>query len=510
MEPVLAQFGRAFEAVPAALLVVDDGGRIVLANADVNELFGYEAGELIGQPIEVLVPPEARDGHPELREAYQSLPHRRTMGSGRDLFGISKSGRMIPVEIGLNAVHSREGDYSVASVLDMSANHAERERTRKAIDATGSGMIMVDRAGRVVLTNDAASEMFNVGQDELLGVAIEQLIPKRFHRRHVVYRTSYSAEPSDRKMGAGRDLYGIRPDGTEFPVEIGLTPIDHESERMIMATVLDISERVRFEEEILRKNDDLSRLNDDLTQFAYSASHDLKAPLTTLEGLLTLISEDIAGGDVKEAAVNADRAKLLSKRLADLIESTLGLAQSEEYGAAEMEAVAVSDLIEHTRQSLDGLFEAHDVEMRNRVSVECTPLTQRTRLRQIIENLVSNAVKYSDPDKPERHVEVSANLTSDTILIVVQDNGVGIPEEAAEHVFKRFRRFGSHDVEGTGVGLALVKQHVDRMEGQITFTSSPEGTRFELTLPLSQTGEMEATSAVPDDARSIGQPEALS
>ena len=303
------------------------------------------------------MPEDVRVGHPELREAYQALPHRRTMGSGRDLFGVTKTGRLIPVEIGLNSVHSTDGSYSVASVLDMSATVAEQERTRRAIDATGSAMVMIDGKGKIVLTNNAAYEMFQVPDGALLGLSIEQLIPERFRRRHVVYRTSYSAEPSVRNIGLGRDLFGLRPDGSEFPIEIGLTPIDQDGERVIMATVIDITERVRSEQEIVRQNEDLTRLNDELTQFAYSASHDLKAPLTTLDGILTCLNEDIAEGNLEEAVTNAERAKALAKRLADLIESTLGLAQAESYDAADFEPVDLNRLVEETRSSLGSLFE---------------------------------------------------------------------------------------------------------------------------------------------------------
>lgn len=503
MGTLLEDFGRAFEAAPTALLVVDDRGRIVLANADVNELFGYEATELVGESIELLVPEEFRDGHPELREAYQTLPHRRTMGSGRDLFGVTKSGRLIPVEIGLNAIHTREGTYSVASVLDMTAQLAEQHRTRQAIDASASAMVMIDAKGKIALANKAASKMFQIEHDRLVGAAIEQLIPQRFHRRHVVYRTSFAAEPSDRKMGAEGDLYGIRSDGTEFPVEVGLTAIDHDSGRMIMATVIDMSERVRYEAEILRQNEGLARLNDDLTQFAYSASHDLKAPLTTLQGILALIGEDVTDGNVEEAVLNAGRARELAGRLGGLIESTLGLAQSQELATTEAEPIDLRDMVDHIRQSLDGLFQAHGVEYRNHVPDDCAPFAQETRLRQIIDNLVSNAVKYSDPAKDPRLVQVSAELQPDTLVIVVEDNGIGIPAEAADHVFKRFRRFANHEVEGTGIGLALVKQHVDRLGGEISYASSPAGTTFEVRLPSSSLAGGEAAGSDSPVASSI-------
>ncbi len=483
MEQMLEQFSEAFEVIPAALLVVDHDGRIVLANADLQKLFGYEAGELVGESLEILVPEAMSDGHSELREGYHADPHRHTMGSGRDLFGVSKSGQLIPVEIGLSSVQGGTGTYSLASVVDISPRIAAQQRIHNALDAAASGMILVDGLGTIVLANKAAHRIFGAEAGGLLGVGIEELIPGRFRRRHEAYRSNYAAaEPTDRSMDTRQHMFGRRIDGVEFPVDVGLTPINEDGERTIMATIMDISERVRSQEEIRHKNEELTRLNGELTQFTYSASHDLKAPLTTLDGLLGCLAEDAAAGAMDEVLLNADRAQVLARRLAGLIESTLGLAQSESL-ASDAERIDLAEMVDEVRQTLDGALSAYDVELHNEIPIGCELVVQSIRLRQILENLISNAAKYSDCSKNGSFVRISIERDLDCHKITVADNGVGIPEQSHADVFKRFRRFGDQSIDGAGVGLALVKQHVVRMKGEITFESTPEGTAFVIALP---------------------------
>ncbi|MCP4964027.1 MAG: HAMP domain-containing histidine kinase, partial [bacterium] len=228
--------------------------------------------------------------------------------------------------------------------------------------------------------------------------------------------------------------------------------------------------------------EELTRLNGELTQFTYSASHDLKAPLTTLDGLLGCLAEDAAAGAMDEVLLNADRAQVLARRLAGLLESTLGLVQSESL-ASDAERIDLAEMVDEVGQALEGALSAYDVELYNEIPIGCELVVQSIRLRQILENLISNAAKYSDCSKNGSFVRISIERDLDCHKITVADNGVGIPEQSHADVFKRFRRFGDQSIDGTGVGLALVEQHVVRMKGEITFESSPKGTVFVVALP---------------------------
>lgn len=498
-----AQPFSALEAVPVALLVVDDEGRIAMANSALERLFEYEPGELLGQPVEVLVPAELAAGHPELREAYAQVPCQRVMGSGRDLHGVTKTGRRVAIEIGLNTMAHGDERFVTASILDLGPLRAEEVRARLAMDASASAMVMVDGDNEIVLVNQQAVNMFGYQRDQLVGQPIEVLVPERYRRRHHVYRDSYRSAPSKRAMGGDRALHGQRADGTEFPLEIGLTPIEHQNGLFTMATIIDITERELAREEIERQNADLQRLNAELGQFAYSASHDLKAPLATLDGLLLCLQDDIDDNDLDVARANASTARELTQRLAELIEGILGFAEADHLGEQSSD-VDVSSIIEDLRSNLDGLLTEHGVELRNRVPAGMTVTTVPRRLIQVLENLTSNGAKFANQTLDECVVEITAAVEGDNIVLAVSDNGIGIPTNDRDQVFAMFRRFANHDQDGTGLGLALVEQHVDRLGGSIAFETGPDGTTFTIFLPRGPV----AQGPVPRDPLTPGDPSA--
>jgi PAS domain S-box-containing protein len=414
------------------------------------------------------------------------------MGTGQGLQGMTKYGDRVAVEIGLNSVDIDGQQCIVASVLDVSPLRGEQEKTRLAIDASASAMIMLDSTNKIVLVNSQAVAMFGYQEQQLLGQPIEVLVPERYRRRHDVYRGSYTADPTQRAMGGDRALHGLRADGSEFPLEIGLTPIDDHGRLMIMATVINITERTKAEDEIKRQTADLVRLNAELAQFAYSASHDLKAPLATLDGILMCLQDDLDDNDIGSARANSVRAQELSRRLAQLIEGILGFARAENL-ENEIDEVDICDLVETVKRDLQAAFADSGVELRNKVSEGTALPSDRRRLTQILENLLSNGAKFCNRQLVERFVSVEAGTEDDELVVCIRDNGIGIPIDSQGKVFTMFRRFKNHDREGTGLGLALVKQHVDHLGGSITFDSTAAGTTFSIRLPSSEQREPATT-----------------
>lgn len=479
---IFEQFSTAFQSAPGPMLIADSTGSIVFTNDALNVLFEYQPAELIGKSVESLVPPEVRAIHPDLRQAYLHLPSSRMMGTSRDLFGATRSGRLIPVEIGLNHVVSGDERFVIASVLDISERIRQEERTRLALDAAASAIIMTNSSGNVVLANNQAEVMFGYAADELIGEPIDNLVPKRVRRRHGVYRTSFTADASKRSMGTGTDLNGLRKDGTEFPVEIGLTPIRNDGETLIMATVLDVSDRRRTEREIQKKNQDLTRLNAELAQFAYSASHDLKAPLASIEGFLHIIEEDADAGDLSSVVEHARRAREMAAKLKSLVEDILGLARAENIDDPN-EDIDMAQLVTAVIRQSAVAAEERSVNVVVEMIEGLTVHSQPTRIRQIIENLVGNSIKYADADKPAPYVRVRSSLDDNWLNLSVEDNGIGIPSESQPDVFKLFKRFGNHASPGSGLGLALVKQHTESLGGDISFNSDVSGTRFNVRVP---------------------------
>ena len=245
-------FRLAVESAPNAMIMVDRQGRIVLVNAQTEKLFGYPRTELMGQSIEMLVPPRFRGVHPGHRESFFKNPQARSMGAGRDLFGLRKDGTEVPVEIGLNPLTTPEGAFVLAAVVDITERKRAEEKFRLAVESAPNAMLMVDSRGRIVLANAQAEKLFGYAKQELLDHSMEMLVPGRFRERHPGHRAEFHAAPRPRPMGADRELYAVKKDGTEVPVEIGLNPIKTIEGDFVLAAIVDLSAFKAMQAEMVR------------------------------------------------------------------------------------------------------------------------------------------------------------------------------------------------------------------------------------------------------------------
>ena len=210
------------ESAPNAIVMIAATGVIEMINAQAERMFGYSRNELLGQPIEMLVPERYRRNHPHLRTSFFERPVSRWLGAGRDLYGLRKDGGEIPVEIGLNPIETDQGTMVLAAVVDISVRKRLEERLHQVVESSPNAIVMIAPTGFIDMVNAQAERMFGYSRNELLGQPIEMLVPERYRRNHPDLRASFFERPISRPMGAGRDLYGLRKDGSEFPVEIGL------------------------------------------------------------------------------------------------------------------------------------------------------------------------------------------------------------------------------------------------------------------------------------------------
>lgn len=254
------------EAAAGAILMVKREGTITSANARAEQLFGYPAGELIGLSIEALVPERFRAGHPKHRSSFFSVPSTRPMGAGRDLFASRKDGSEVPVEIALHPIETDEGSFVLASIVDITERTRADERFRLVVEAAPSAMIMVNDRGLITLVNSQTERLFGYSRSELLGQQIEMLVPERYRAAHPGLRTDFLAHPSARAMGAGRDLYGLRKDGVEVPIEIGLNPVNTDEGAFVLASIIDITERKRSEEALRESEERLHTIIENLSE----------------------------------------------------------------------------------------------------------------------------------------------------------------------------------------------------------------------------------------------------
>ena len=269
------RFRLLVESAPSAMVGIDRSGTIVMVNAQAERIFGYARTELMGQPVEILVPERFRRHHPELREKFFSDPRPRPMGAGRDLYGLRKDGSEFPVEIGLGPVETDDGPMVLSAMVNISARKAteltlrESEKRYSAlVEAAPNAMVMIDRSGTIVLVNAQAERAFGYVQTELVGQPVEMLVPERFRGHHPELRKMFFGDPRPRSMGTGRDLYGLRKDGSEFPVEIGLNPIETDNGPMVLSAIVDITARKAAELALRESERRYSALVEGVTDYA--------------------------------------------------------------------------------------------------------------------------------------------------------------------------------------------------------------------------------------------------
>ncbi len=365
-------FRIAVDAAPNAMVMVDAEGKIVLVNTQTERLFGYRREELLGQEIDILVPHEYRRRHPQYRSAFMHEPSARSMGVGRDLHGLRKDGTRFPVEIGLNPIQTDKGICVLSAIVDITERKRAEEMMRLAVDASPNAMVMVDDQGRIVLVNAQTEKLFGYGREELLGRDIGVLVPAHYRLKHPVYRANFMAQPRVRAAGAGRDLYGLRKDGTEFPVEIGLNPIQTDKGMWVLSAIVDITERKRAHEEITRLNQDLERrvaertaaltaANAELDAFSYTVSHDLRAPLRQIAGFSNILIEEHANDLNEDGKRYLQRVQNGAQRMGGLIDDLLNLARIGRQ-ALSPRVTPLNDLIGVVREDLRAEAQGRDIE----------------------------------------------------------------------------------------------------------------------------------------------------
>jgi len=388
---------------------------------------------------------------------------------------------------------------------------------RSALDAAPDAMIIIDGSGAIRFINRQVSSLFGYAPYEIVGRPVELLMPERFHARHVGHREHYRDSVRVRPMGAGLELFGRRKDGTEFPVEISLSPIEHEQSTLVAAAIRDVTDRKRVEVELIRAREAADgareiaiqareaadRANQGKSRFLATASHDLRQPLQTLEllngTLRRLPTSDAVAQAVAQQGVAIGAMSRLLNALLDISKLESGAVRPEPTD------FAVLAIFEELRREFTASAAEKGLEFQVSAGEEFAH-SDPSLIEQILRNLVSNAIKYTRRGL----VSLRCAVTADSMLsLEVLDTGIGIPATQLQYIYDEFYQVGvptNSTRDGYGLGLAIVQRIVKLLNLKLEVRSEVgKGSVFSLAVPASS-ARMQHSPAASPEIRTRHQP----
>ncbi|MEG9432855.1 PAS domain-containing sensor histidine kinase [Terriglobus sp. ADX1] len=495
------------ESSETAIMGTSFDGIITSWAGSATRMFGYTAEEAIGMSVYQLAWPGEEAKIPDLLAAVQHGERIHGFRTSRR----HKDGHCVFVSLNLFPIRDERG--AVVGVAKFARDMSERvreqqeqERTlaeliterkyRELTEHAPDGILEVDADGRIIIANQAAVAMFGFPHNELIGAPVEILIPHAGRSDHPGHRVEFMRIGKTRPMGQGINLNAIRKDGSEFPVEISLSPVQTGVGIVVIAVVRDVSARRSVEREVQRlqasylaeleaRQMEAERLNRLKSEFVASVSHELRTPLHTIIGFTDLLREDPQQTLTVRQGRFVENIQRDSEHLLELINDVLDLSRIEADGLTlHIEGVKLCPVLETVVTSLKSNAERKGIRIHLVCDDAIFVAADPTRLRQIVANLLNNAIKFTAPGG---EIGIAVTAAHDFVTVAVKDSGIGIAEEEQTRIFDKFYQVGVTTGgvrEGTGLGLAICKRLVEMQGGRIDLTSQKGiGSTFRFTLP---------------------------
>lgn len=472
------QIQTIFNAAPDAVIVMDQEGKIIQWNPKAESILGWSRDEVVGKLLsETIIPERYRVAHRKGVKHFLRTGEGPLFGKIVEISALTKSGNELDVALNIAASSRIKNRYLFIGFLrDLTGQKKAEEKFKALLDSAPDAMIIANEKGEIVLINQQTETLFGYVRDELIGKPVEILIPGDFRNRHRGHRDRYFSDPKVRAMGAGLELFAMRRDGTKFPVEISLSPLQTEEGLLVSASVRDISLRKGLE-------DELKKTNAELEAFTYSVSHDLRAPLRGIIGFTAILEEDYSSKLDDEARRITTVIKNNTLKMGHLIDALLSFSRM---GKQEIMKTQINtQKIVH--EIVDELVQQNNRHATIGWNIHALPPVNAdtNTIRQVWINLISNAIKYSS-HKQHPYIEINSESRDGQIVFSVTDNGVGFDQQYSHKLFKVFQRLhGPEEFEGTGVGLALVEKIISRHGGKVWAEGKvDEGACFYFSLPI--------------------------
>ncbi len=457
-------------------------GTILQWNKTAQELFGFTKQEILGQSDSLYIPSDIlkkERAAVEGGEYYNEHSQRQT-----------KLGQLVDVVVSIKPIRDEKGKIFSLEETSMDIDSLVRIYSLYVLVVEHSpiGKILVTAEGVILMSNQQMERIFGYSKEELLGQPVEMLLPSQLRSIHLQHRAGFNKDPSIRRMGIGRELFGRRKDGSEVPVEIGLTSMRSGERLYVMAGIVDITGLITDRTQAAS----LQRSNQDLEQFAYVASHDLQAPLRHIDSFVQLLAEKYAAIQDEETAKWIKYIVDGTTQMRELINALLSFSHVTK-AHSSLELVDLNEIFDGIKDQLADKIEQYQG------SVESEPLptllVHRVLIRQLLSNLIENSLKFHKPGEPPL-IQISAVKNNETWEIMVTDNGIGIDPKYYNKLFTIFQRLQPQvSVAGTGIGLAICKRIVELHEGHIWVESQKgEGATFHFTIKDTTQGEKNDTT----------------